>query len=250
MTLAIFDIDGTLVRGSTERRFWRYLFARGRQGPRQILAGAWFLVRFLPRFGVRIAKKNKAYLVGLETTDVAALAADFVVHEILPRLYEPAVQRLHQHLRAGDTVALLSGTLEPIALALAEHLGVRHVRATVCAERDGRYLAQPPVLASVRRAKSGIGGGARRAARHGFAACRRVRRFGTRPETARSGRLARRRAAGWEVAARSARKRVGRDPSGRGRPDDTQATRSRARLHVGQLAIRDEVERNAAISAL
>ena len=36
MTLAIFDIDGTLVRGSTERRFWRYLVARRRQGPRQI----------------------------------------------------------------------------------------------------------------------------------------------------------------------------------------------------------------------
>ena len=146
MTLAIFDIDGTLVRGSTERRFWRYLFARGRQGPRQILAGAWFLVRFAPGFGVHIAKKNKAYLVGLGTADVAALAADFVASEVLPRLYQPAVQRLQQHLRAGDTVALLSGTLEPIALALAEHLGVQHVRATACAQRDGRYLALPPVV--------------------------------------------------------------------------------------------------------
>jgi HAD superfamily hydrolase (TIGR01490 family) len=146
MTLVIFDIDGTLVRGSTERRFWRYLFARRRQGPRQILACAWFLVRFLPRYGVHVAKKNKAYLVGLKTADVAALAADFVAREAVPRLYEPAVQRLQQHLRAGDTVALLSGTLEPIAHALAQHLGVQHVCATVCAERDGRYRAQPPVV--------------------------------------------------------------------------------------------------------
>ena len=146
MTLAIFDIDGTLIRGSTERRFWRYLFTRGRQRPRQILAGAWFFVRFVPRYGVHIAKKNKAYLVGLETADVAALAAAFVAREVAPRLYEPAVQRLQQHLRAGDAVALLSGTLEPIARAIAEHLGVPHVRATACAERDGRYLAQPPVV--------------------------------------------------------------------------------------------------------
>jgi HAD superfamily hydrolase (TIGR01490 family) len=146
MTLAIFDIDGTLVRGSTERRFWRYLFARRRQGPRQILAGAWFLVRYLPRYGIHVAKKNKAYLVGLTTAEVAALAADFVAREALPRLHEPAVQRLQQHLRSGDTVALLSGTLEPIARALAEHLGVQHVRATACAERDGRYLAHPPVV--------------------------------------------------------------------------------------------------------
>jgi HAD superfamily hydrolase (TIGR01490 family) len=146
MTLAIFDIDGTLVPGSTERRFWRYLLARRRQGPRQILAGAWFLGRFLPRYGIHVAKKNKAYLVGLATADVAALAADFVAREALPRLYEPAVERLQQHLRSGDTVALLSGTLEPIARALAERLGVQHVRATACAERDGRYLAQPPVV--------------------------------------------------------------------------------------------------------
>jgi len=146
MTLAIFDIDGTLVRGSTERRFWRYLFARRRQGPRQILSCAWFLVRFLPRYGIHVAKKNKAYLVGLTTADVAALAADFVAREAVPRLYEPAVQRLQQHLRAGDTVALLSGTLEPIARALAQHLGVQHVCATVCAQREGRYLAQPPVV--------------------------------------------------------------------------------------------------------
>jgi HAD superfamily hydrolase (TIGR01490 family) len=146
MTLAIFDIDGTLVRGSTERRFWRYLFARRRQGPRQILAYAWFLVRFLPRYGVHVAKKNKAYLVGITTAEVAELAADFVAREVVPRLDEQAVQRLQQHVRRGEPVALLSGTLAPIARSLAERLGAQHVCATVCAERDGRYLAQPPVV--------------------------------------------------------------------------------------------------------
>jgi phosphoserine phosphatase len=133
-----------LLKGSTERRFWRYLLTRGRQGPRQILAYLWFLVRFLPKFGVHVTKKNKAYLVGLPTADVAALAATFVTEEVLPRLYSPTVRRLRQHLRRGDTVLLLSGTLEPIARALADALGVAHVRATVCRERDGRYLAQPP----------------------------------------------------------------------------------------------------------
>ena len=54
------------------------------------------------------------------------------------------MQRLQSHLRRGDTVVLLSGTLEPIARALASAFGVRHVRATVCRERDGRYLAGPP----------------------------------------------------------------------------------------------------------
>lgn len=146
MTLAIFDIDGTLVEGSTERRFWRYLLKRGHQGPRQVFAYLAFWPRFLPAFGRLTAKKNKAYLYKLKTARVEALAERFVAEEILPRLYAPAVQRLKSHLQHGHTVVLLSGTLEPIAKALARELSVPHVRATVCRERDGRYLAGPPVL--------------------------------------------------------------------------------------------------------
>ncbi len=142
--LAIFDIDGTLVEGSTERRFWRYLLKRGHQGPRQVLAYLLFWLRYLPLFGRLTAKKNKAYLYMLDTARVRALAERFVVEEILPRLYAPAVQRLQSHLRRGDTVVLLSGTLEPIAKALAKALAVPHVRATICRERGGHYLAGPP----------------------------------------------------------------------------------------------------------
>jgi HAD superfamily hydrolase (TIGR01490 family) len=144
MTLAIFDIDGTLVEGSTERRFWRYLLKRGHQGPRQVAAYLSFWLRYWPIYGGQTAKKNKAYLYKLDTARVRGLAERFVAEEILPRLYSPAVQRLQNHLRRGDTVVLISGTLEPIARALANALSVEHVRATVCRERHGHYLAGPP----------------------------------------------------------------------------------------------------------
>jgi HAD superfamily hydrolase (TIGR01490 family) len=144
MKLAIFDIDGTLVRGSSERLFWRYLAARGRLGPRQVLAYLLFLVRYLPTGGIHTIKKNKAYLCGLASVDVAALAVEFVATRLAKRLRGPAVQRLQQHMRRGDTVVLLSGTLDPIARALADRFGVRHVCATVCSERNGVYLPQPP----------------------------------------------------------------------------------------------------------
>ncbi len=153
MKLAIFDIDGTLVEGSTERRFWRYLLKRGHQGPRQVVAYLVFWLWYLPVFGRLTAKKNKAYLYKLDTARVQTLAARFVAEEILPRLYAPAVQRLQGHLRRGDKVVLLSGTLEPIAQALAKALCVSHVRATVCRVRDGRYRAGPPEVHPFGRAK-------------------------------------------------------------------------------------------------
>lgn len=144
MKLAIFDIDGTLIHGSSERLFWRYLAARGRLGPRQVLAYLLFLIRYLPTGGVHTLKKNKAYLTGLGTEEVAALAHDFVQARLVGRLYQRCVQRLQEHQRRGDAVVLISGTLDPIARELAARLSVRHVCATLCSERNGVYLPQPP----------------------------------------------------------------------------------------------------------
>jgi HAD superfamily hydrolase (TIGR01490 family) len=144
VTLALFDIDGTLLPGSTERRFWRYLFRHGQQGPAQIAAYVLFLVRRWPTFGTTVLKKNKAYLRGLPVERVRALAERFVATEVVPRLRESVLLRLREHLSAGDRVVLLSGTIEPVAAALAATLGVEHVVATACAQRDGRYTTAPP----------------------------------------------------------------------------------------------------------
>jgi HAD superfamily hydrolase (TIGR01490 family) len=156
MRLAIFDVDGTLVRGSSERLFWRYLAARGRQGPRQIAAFLLFVLRYLPTGGIHTLKKNKAYLCGLETRDVVALADEFVATRLMRRLNDAVVQRLRQHMQRGDAVVLLTGTIDPIAQSLARRLGVHHVCATLCSERDGRYLAQPPETHPFGAAKLGL----------------------------------------------------------------------------------------------
>jgi len=144
MQLVIFDIDGTLVRGSSERLFWRYLWTRRRQGPRQLLAFLAFFLRYLPIGGIHTSKKNKAYLTGFEAAEVERLAADFVAVDLMRVLYEPALKRLKEHMRRGDLVLLMSGTLQPIARALGDALGVEHVLATLCSESRGRLRAWPP----------------------------------------------------------------------------------------------------------
>jgi len=156
LRLAIFDVDGTLVRGSSERLFWRYLAARGRQGPRQIGAFLLFLLRYLPTGGIHTIKKDKAYLCGLRTSDVATLADEFVASRLMPRINDAVLQRLRRHVLRGDAVVLVTGTIDPIAQSLARRLGVRHVCATLCSERKGRYLAQPPETHPFGAAKLGL----------------------------------------------------------------------------------------------
>ncbi|HEX7082049.1 MAG TPA: HAD-IB family hydrolase [Gammaproteobacteria bacterium] len=146
MKLAIFDIDGTLVRGGSERLFWWYLLLRGKQGIRQLVAFVLFMLRYLPTGGIHTPRKNKAYLSGLRVEEVEALAREFVAEKLMHRLYEPAVQRLKQHLNRGDVVVLMSGTLYPIARALADQLNVSYVCATLTSQRNGAFLANPPEL--------------------------------------------------------------------------------------------------------
>lgn len=156
MKLAIFDIDGTLVTGGSERAFWRYLLMRGKQGPRQIGAFLLFMARYLPTGGIHTPRKNKSYLSGLSAEEVEALAKEFVAEKLLQSLYEPVVQRLEQHQHRGDFVVLMSGTLYPIARALADHLGVEYVCATLLSQRNGMYLAQPPEMHPYDAAKLNI----------------------------------------------------------------------------------------------
>lgn len=144
--LAIFDIDGTLVPGaSSEVRFVRYLLSQGVLGPRQMLAYGWFCLRYALHYRQHLLKKNKAYLVGLSEVRVQTLAADFVRTELIPVLYQPAIKRLRMHGQAGDRVALLSGTPQFLAEALAHALAVDAGYGALCDQRNGVFRAAPPL---------------------------------------------------------------------------------------------------------
>lgn len=157
MGLAVFDIDGTLVAGpSTEKRFFWRLFRRGLLGPRRLAAFLFFNLRWLHRYGRHVAKKNKAYLAGMDLGRLQAEAADFVAAEVMPALHGPAVARLRRHVAAGETVVLLSGTLQPIADELARRLGADEAIASLCDRRDGRLTSGPPVRHPFGDAKRGF----------------------------------------------------------------------------------------------
>lgn len=143
--IVLVDIDGTLFAGmNSEAAFILYLFRCGKLGVRQLLHACWFYTRWWPRYRRHVAKKNKAYLTGLEISTVANLAASFVTNELVPRLRPVMLRRLDMHRQAGDFVALLSGTPTFIAEPLARALLADGWCATRCAVSAGRFTAAPP----------------------------------------------------------------------------------------------------------
>jgi HAD superfamily hydrolase (TIGR01490 family) len=147
VTLALFDVDGTLLPlPSTEVRFVAWLARRRRLPWRALLRQAGALPRLLYRHGSAGFTENKAWLAGMEPGTLEALGEEFVRTNLARRL-RPAVRaRLDAHRHAGDRVLLLTGTPDFLARPLCKLLGADDFRATRQRVEGGRYAGQRPAL--------------------------------------------------------------------------------------------------------
>jgi len=139
---AFFDIDGTLLRPpSLEWRFTGYLLARDEIGNADV---ARWLVGFAKNVlcDPRAATLgNKRHLAGLGES----LADDWAnsLADNAPEFFAGGIERVAWHVAQGHRVILVSGTLEPLALALATYLpGPAEVCATVLEACDGRWTGR------------------------------------------------------------------------------------------------------------
>lgn len=157
MRLAIFDVDGTLIAGkSTEKRFIAWLLHHGCLGPGQFASMVWHVPRRFPVYGRHVFRKNKAYLAGLSRRVVTEQAARFV--DSLPgtEWIGESLEELRCHRERGDTVVLLSGTLQPIIDALAVRVGADAALGTICDYESGRHTGRPPSRHPFYHAKAGL----------------------------------------------------------------------------------------------
>jgi HAD superfamily hydrolase (TIGR01490 family) len=139
---AFFDLDGTVAAPpSLEWRFIAFLLAHDELPTRAI-------TRWLIHFAKTAAfdphgatLENKQYLGGLPTR----LADDWessLARRMLP-LYATALERMSWHWAQGHRVWLVSGTLGPLARAIARHLPGRvEVSATEIEIRDGCWTGR------------------------------------------------------------------------------------------------------------
>jgi len=134
---AIFDVDGTLVQGGTERLFFRYLVQTRRLN---LTCALGFLVHLAADPGTRFC--NKTYLAGMAMADMETQGRRCFQEIILPRLRPGAVACLKTHQSGGARIILLTGSLAFLMLPLQEHLGADWLIATELTHNNGRFTGE------------------------------------------------------------------------------------------------------------
>jgi alcohol-forming fatty acyl-CoA reductase len=131
---AIFDVDMTLVHGSTERLFFTYLLRNQKLKTTQAMA---FLARMAARPEERF--RDKSYLKGLPVEEIETLARQCYEEMIAPRLSPQALACLKEHKAQGHRIVLLTGSLSFLIVPLKEMVQADWLIATEPAQNDRRF---------------------------------------------------------------------------------------------------------------
>lgn len=142
MTLALFDLDNTLLAGDSDHAWGEFLIAKGlvdavayqqandqfyrdyQAGQLDIYTYLAFALQPLTRFSLE---------------QLQQLHKNFMDSHIA-RLLQPKAQELLQHHRQqGHTLLIITATNRFIAAPIAAHLGVEHLLATDLEISNGRY---------------------------------------------------------------------------------------------------------------
>ncbi len=138
---ALFDFDGTLIRGDSIVRFLRYAHRRGLVSAgglaRAGLCAALYGLRLLTAEEAK--QQSLAFLKGRGEKEVSALAEDFCREALVPALYPEGVRELRQRSAEGAEVLLISASPSFYLEPLKRMLPISAVIATRMDVEDGVY---------------------------------------------------------------------------------------------------------------
>ncbi|HET7218768.1 MAG TPA: HAD family hydrolase [Vicinamibacterales bacterium] len=136
MNLALFDFDGTITRSDTWTPFLRYSATRPRLVAASVLFAPLAVGYKLGWIAARTSRPIVARLAfgGRRAADVHALGRQYA-HEVLPAVVHPhALERIGWHKQRGDTVVVVSASLDAYVIPWCEAVGV----AAICTELEAR----------------------------------------------------------------------------------------------------------------
>lgn len=123
-TYALFDFDGTLIRGDSILLLCVYARRKKLASVTQTLATLWAALRY----GLKLLPPERAkeralrFLAGRPKAEVDAIVADFYRAALAPRLRPEGIEAVRAHVAAGHRTLLVSASsafyLEPVKAAL------------------------------------------------------------------------------------------------------------------------------------
>jgi HAD superfamily hydrolase (TIGR01490 family) len=143
---AFFDLDRTLIAGSSAFQFGRAAYKAGLVTRRQLVEDAWENVRFRLRgstdagtdaLRARIGKT----LEGVRVRDLQRLAPD-VLAGILPRLYPQVLELAWAHQDAGRPIFICTAASQEVAELMAMVLTFDGAVGSVAEVVDGHYTGR------------------------------------------------------------------------------------------------------------
>jgi len=145
MTLAIFDLDNTLLNGDSDYLWGRFLVAEG------IVDGDYYErenQRFYDQYNAGDLDIDKFLAFSLQplatntTQTLLQLRQQFVAQQIKPILMPAAQQLVARHQRRGDTLMIITATNRFVTAPIADLLGIPHLLATEPEQQNGLYTGR------------------------------------------------------------------------------------------------------------
>src|SRR5918997_2941669 len=144
---AFFDLDKTLVEGSSAIDFARASYKRGLMGRRQLVLDLWPNMKF--RLDGSTDQSTDALrarvleaIAGTRGVDLQRLGPD-VFASLLPRLYPEMLDEAWGHQDAGRPIYIVTAASQEMAESLAQVLGFDGGIGTRSEVKDGVYTGKP-----------------------------------------------------------------------------------------------------------
>ena len=156
MSLAIFDLDNTLLRGDSDHAWGRFLIENHivdgaeyeRENERyyaQYQAGTLDIMEFLA-FALRpLSQHDRATLDRWHR--------QYMQSKVLPMITPEARALVEQHRARGDVLLIITATNRFVTAPIAQEFGVRYLIATEPEERNGRFTGKVAGTPSYREGK-------------------------------------------------------------------------------------------------
>jgi HAD superfamily hydrolase (TIGR01490 family) len=160
--IAFFDLDKTLIPGSSLFLLARGLYDRDMFRVRDLLRFGWGQMRF--RLGGELAREMDMsrestldFVTGRSQRELVAWGREIAEERILPRVYEDIVRVVDEHREHGDLTFLITAAPVELASTVAEELQMSGGIGTVSeVDGDGFYTGRllGPIMHGPEKAKA------------------------------------------------------------------------------------------------